>query len=138
MLGNNVLLIAGMLVVLLGTLLPLVHKQLGLGTISIGEPFFNTMFSALMAPFALLLGIGPLVRWRRDEPQKLWKRLALALLATLLLSLLLPWLMQDRIEAMTAVGLMMALWVIMLTLLELHERATHRHSLAARPDAPVS
>ncbi|QHM71863.1 heme lyase CcmF/NrfE family subunit [Mixta intestinalis] len=129
LLGNNVLLIAGMLVVLLGTLLPLVHKQLGLGSISIGQPFFNTMFSWLMAPFALMLGIGPLVRWRRDEPQKLWKRLALALLITLLLSVLLPWLMQDRIEAMTVVGLMMALWVIILTLLELHERATHRHSL---------
>lgn len=39
LLGNNVLLIAAMLVVLLGTLLPLVHKQLGLGSISIGEPF---------------------------------------------------------------------------------------------------
>ncbi|SUG12499.1 cytochrome c-type biogenesis protein F2 [Salmonella enterica subsp. arizonae] len=47
---------AAMLVVLLGTLLPLVHKQLGLGSISIGEPFFNTMFTWLMAPFALLLG----------------------------------------------------------------------------------
>ncbi|ARJ42903.1 c-type cytochrome biogenesis protein CcmF [Pantoea alhagi] len=129
LLGNNVLLMAGMLVVLLGTLLPLVHKQLGLGTISVGEPFFNTMFTWLMAPFALLLGIGPLVRWRRDEPQKLWKRLALALLLTLLLSIILPWLMQDRIEAMTVVGLMMALWVIILTLLELHERATHRHTL---------
>ncbi|QHM74741.1 Cytochrome c-type biogenesis protein CcmF [Mixta theicola] len=129
LLGNNVLLIAAMLIVLLGTLLPLVHKQLGLGSISIGEPFFNTMFSWLMAPFALMLGVGPLVRWRRDEPQKLWKRLTLALLVTLLLSLLLPWLMQDRIEAMTVVGLMMALWVILLTLLELHERATHRHSL---------
>ena len=129
LLGNNVLLIAGMLVVLLGTLLPLVHKQLGLGTISVGEPFFNTMFTWLMAPFALLLGIGPLVRWRRDEPQKLWKRLALALLVTLLLSVMLPWLMQDRIEAMTVVGLSMALWVIILTLLELHERATHRHRL---------
>ncbi|WP_275235215.1 heme lyase CcmF/NrfE family subunit, partial [Pantoea ananatis] len=44
LLGNNVLLIAAMLVVLLGTLLPLVHKQLGLGSISVGEPFFNTMF----------------------------------------------------------------------------------------------
>ncbi|MFD1804737.1 heme lyase CcmF/NrfE family subunit [Mixta tenebrionis] len=129
LLGNNVLLIAAMLIVLLGTLLPLVHKQLGLGSISIGEPFFNTMFSWLMAPFALMLGVGPLVRWRRDEPQKLWKRLTLALLVALLLSLLLPWLMQDRIEAMTVVGLMMALWVILLTLLELHERATHRHSL---------
>lgn len=46
LLANNVLLVAAMLVVLLGTLLPLVHKQLGLGSISIGEPFFNTMFTA--------------------------------------------------------------------------------------------
>lgn len=63
LLANNVLLVAAMLVVLLGTLLPLVHKQLGLGSISIGEPFFNTMFTWLMVPFALLLGVGPLVRW---------------------------------------------------------------------------
>ena len=127
LLGNNVLLIAAMLVVLLGTLLPLVHKQLGLGSISVGEPFFNTMFSWLMAPLALMLGIGPLVRWRRDEPQKLVRRLLLALLVTLLASVLLPWWLQDRVEAMTVVGLLMAVWIIVLTLMELHERATHRH-----------
>jgi len=131
LLGNNVLLIAAMLVVLLGTLLPLVHKQLGFGSISIGEPFFNTMFTWLMAPLALALGIGPLVRWRRDEPQKLWRRLAVALLVTLALSIVLPWLLQDRIEAMTVVGLLMAVWVILLTLMELHERATHRHRFFA-------
>ncbi|WP_286873608.1 heme lyase CcmF/NrfE family subunit [Pantoea sp. UBA5035] len=128
LLGNNVLLIAAMLVVLLGTLLPLVHKQLGLGSISVGEPFFNTMFSWLMAPFALMLGIGPLVRWRRDEPQKLWKRLALAMMVTLASAILLPWLLQDRIEAMTVVGLLMSVWILVLTLMELHERATHRHA----------
>jgi len=128
LLGNNVLLIAAMLVVLLGTLLPLVHKQLGLGSISVGEPFFNTMFSWLMAPFALMLGIGPLVRWRRDEPQKLWKRLALAMVVTLASAILLPWLLQDRIEAMTVVGLLMSVWILVLTLMELHERATHRHT----------
>jgi cytochrome c-type biogenesis protein CcmF len=129
LLGNNVLLIAAMLVVLLGTLLPLVHKQLGLGSISIGEPFFNTMFTALMAPFALLLGIGPLVRWRRDEPQKLVRRLVTALLITVVLSLALPWLMQDRVEAMTVVGLLMAVWVFVLALTEVYGRATHRRGL---------
>ncbi|CNE53490.1 cytochrome c-type biogenesis protein CcmF [Yersinia enterocolitica] len=127
LLGNNVLLIAAMLVVLLGTLLPLVHKQLGLGSISIGEPFFNTMFTWLMAPMALLMGIGPLVRWRRDEPSKLYKRLGVALVVTLLMSILVPWLLQDTIAGMTVVGLMMAIWVIILTVMELHERATHRH-----------
>ena len=82
---------------------------------------------SLAAPLALLLGIGPLVRWRRDEPSKLWRRLGVALLATLVLSILLPWLLQDSIAGMTVVGLIMALWVIILTLMELHERATHRH-----------
>ena len=128
LLSNNVLLVAAMLVVLLGTLLPLIHKQLGMGSISIGEPFFNTMFTWLMAPLALLLGIGPLVRWRRDEPSKLWRRLGVALLVTLVLSILLPWLLQDKIVGMTVVGMLMAVWVIVLTLMELHERATHRHS----------
>ena len=127
LLGNNILLIAAMLVVLLGTLLPLVHKELGLGSISIGEPFFNLLFTALMAPFALLLGVGPLIRWRRDQPGKQLKRLAMALLVTLSLSLLLPWLLQDRIVAMAVLGLMMAIWVLLFALIEIHERATHRH-----------
>ncbi|PSU19914.1 heme lyase NrfEFG subunit NrfE, partial [Photobacterium aquimaris] len=43
--ANNILLVTGLLVVLIGTLLPLVHKQLGLGSVSIGEPFFNTLFT---------------------------------------------------------------------------------------------
>ncbi len=57
LLGNNVLLMAAMLVVLLGTLLPLVHKQLGLGSISVGSRSL-TPCSPLMVPFALLLGWG--------------------------------------------------------------------------------
>ncbi|EPR9102905.1 heme lyase CcmF/NrfE family subunit [Cronobacter sakazakii] len=129
LLGNNILLITAMLVVLLGTLLPLVHKALGLGSISVGAPFFNVLFSALMVPFALLLGVGPLVRWRRDEPQKLRRRLLVALVVTLAASLMLPWLLQDSINAMTVAGLMMAVWGLVLTLMELLERATHRHSL---------
>ncbi|EOC1347094.1 heme lyase CcmF/NrfE family subunit [Cronobacter turicensis] len=129
LLGNNILLITAMLVVLLGTLLPLVHKALGLGSISVGAPFFNVLFSALMAPFALLLGVGPLVRWRRDEPQKLRRRLLAALVVTLAASLILPWLLQDSVKAMTVAGLMMAVWVLVLTLMELIDRATHRYSL---------
>ncbi|HDS4830121.1 TPA: heme lyase CcmF/NrfE family subunit [Citrobacter koseri] len=124
LLANNVLLIAAMLVVLLGTLLPLVHKQLGLGSISIGEPFFNTMFTWLMAPFALLLGIGPLVRWGRDRPRKLQRLLVIALVSTLVLSMLLPWLFEDKIVAMTVVGLAMACWVFVLAVAEVAQRVS--------------
>jgi cytochrome c-type biogenesis protein CcmF len=127
LLGNNIILVAAMLVVLLGTLLPLVHKQLGLGSISVGEPFFNTMFIWLLIPFTLLLGVGPLVRWRKDQPSKLIKRLIVATLITIAASLALPLIFQDKIIAMSVLGLMMAFWVIVLALMELYERATHRH-----------
>ncbi|STW79737.1 cytochrome c heme lyase subunit CcmF [Klebsiella michiganensis] len=124
LLGNNVLLMAAMLTVLLGTLLPLVHKQLGLGSISIGAPFFNTMFSWLMAPFALLMGIGPLVRWGRDRPRKLRRLLVIACASTLALSLLLPWWLGDKIVAMTVVGLAMACWVFVLAGVEIALRVS--------------
>ncbi|HGN1706285.1 TPA: heme lyase CcmF/NrfE family subunit [Providencia rettgeri] len=129
LLGNNVILTAAMLVVLLGTLLPLVHKQIGLGTISIGEPFFNTMFIALMVPFALLLGIGPLVRWGRDRPAAIKKMLIIATVMTLILSFALPMLMEDRVEALTVVGLMMAIWIAILALAEMKVRISKKIKL---------
>ncbi|AZK50241.1 hypothetical protein EIC79_07020 [Salmonella enterica subsp. enterica serovar Derby] len=127
LLGNNVLLMAAMLVVLLGTLLPLVHKQLGLGSISVGEPFFNTMFTWLMVPFALLLGVGPLVRWGRDRPRNIRTLLLTALVSTLVLSVLLPWLLEDKIIAMTAVGMAMACWIAVLAVAEAVQRVSARN-----------
>jgi cytochrome c-type biogenesis protein CcmF len=126
LLGNNVLLITAMLVVLLGTLLPLVHKQMGLGSISIGEPFFNSMFTVLLVPFALLLGVGPLVRWGRDKPQLLRRRLLIAVVVTTALAILLPWWLQDSVKAMTVLGLLMAVWVFVLTIMAVIERSTQQ------------
>ncbi|MFU0885790.1 heme lyase CcmF/NrfE family subunit [Kluyvera sichuanensis] len=122
LMGNNVLLMTAMLVVLLGTLLPLVHKALGLGAISIGEPFFNRLFVVLMVPLALLMGLAPLVRWGRDRPGKQRKPVIAALIATPLLALLLPWWLQDKIVALTVLGLCMALWIVILHLWEVIRR----------------
>ena len=79
--AGNVLLLAATLVVLLGTLLPLFHKQLGLGSISIGAPFFNSMFNWLVIPFALLLGLAGLALlsmavWGAALPRRLDDALA--------------------------------------------------------------
>ena len=46
-------------VVLLGTLYPLVLDALGLGKISVGPPYFDTVFVPLMAPLVFLMGVGP-------------------------------------------------------------------------------
>lgn len=126
LLGNNILLIAATLVVLLGTLLPLVHKELGMGSISIGVPFFNQMFTWLIVPFVLLMGLGPLFRWRRQELQPLRNSLALALILALGLGYALPAILAEQVKAMAVLGLVMSLWITMTLITELRLRVQQR------------
>lgn len=82
------------------------------------------MFTWLMVPFALLLGVGPLVRWGRDRPRNIRKLLWAAVVTTLVLSVLLPWLLEDKIIAMTAVGMAMACWIAVLAVAEAVQRVS--------------
>ena len=125
---NNILLMTALCVVLLGTLLPLVHKQLGLGSISIGAPFFDQMFLIIMTPFALLLGIGPLVKWRRDQFSAIRAPVIVSLIIMLIAGFALPYLLQDKLTVSAVLGTMMAVIIVLLSLYEMHQRATHRES----------
>lgn len=130
LLANNVLLVAALVIVFLGTLLPLVHKQLGLGSVSIGEPFFNLLFTWLSVPFAFLLGIGPLIRWKRDNLNRVKKELLICGAIAVSAGIGLVWLCTDTFMPMAALGAVMGLWIIILQMLEVYQRATHRHSLS--------
>ena len=123
---NNILLMTALAVVLLGTLLPLVHKQIGLGTISIGAPFFNQMFLIITTPFALLLGIGPLVKWRRDQASAIRKPVIISVIIMAVAGFALPYLLQDKLTVSSVLGVMMATVIVLLSVYELQQRATHR------------
>ena len=125
---NNIMLMAFLSVVFLGTILPLIHKQIGLGSISIGAPFFDQMFLILMVPFSLLLGIGPLVKWRRDQVSAIRTPVIISLIMMVALGLGLPYLVGDRLTVTAVLGAMMAAIIVILSLYEMHTRATHRHS----------
>ena len=125
---NNVMLMAFLSVVFLGTILPLIHKQIGLGSVSIGAPFFNQMFLILMAPFAFILGIGPLVKWRRDQISAIRTPVMISLVMMIALGFGLPYLVGNRITATSVMGVMMSAIIVILSLYEMHTRATHRHS----------
>ncbi len=123
---NNILLMSALAVVFLGTLLPLVHKQIGLGTISVGAPFFDQMFLIIMTPFALLLGIGPLVKWRRDQFSAIRKPVIVSVVIMLIAGFVLPYVLQDKLTVSSVLGVMMATIITLLSLYELQQRATHR------------
>jgi cytochrome c-type biogenesis protein CcmF len=79
LLSNNVMLVVAMAAVLLGTLYPLLLDALGMGKISVGPPYFDTVFVPLMAPLVFLMGVGPLARWKEASVPDLAKPLRWAL-----------------------------------------------------------
>ncbi|MBC8494181.1 MAG: heme lyase CcmF/NrfE family subunit [Candidatus Thioglobus sp.] len=64
---NNILLVAAMLSVFLGTLYPLLLDSLGLGKISVGAPYFDAVFVPIMIPAVLVMVIAPFLRWKKDS-----------------------------------------------------------------------
>ncbi|MFZ2988905.1 heme lyase CcmF/NrfE family subunit, partial [Ideonella sp.] len=110
LLGNNMLLAAACGAVLLGTLYPLFLDALGLGKISVGAPYFDQVFSLLMAPLVFLLGVGPLTRWKSDSLPSLGRRLRWAALVTLLAAGLTAWL-AGRFSLASLGGYAMVWWI---------------------------
>lgn len=115
LLMNNIFLTTAMATVLLGTLYPLIISALGLAKISVGEPYFNSVFVPLMLPVLLIMGIAPLLRWRLQAWQSLKWQWGLVLVILVSLAFLLPWLMVQRIDIKAVVAIALAGWLIYLT-----------------------
>jgi cytochrome c-type biogenesis protein CcmF len=125
LLANNMLLAVACAAVLLGTLYPLFLDALGLGKISVGPPYFDTVFGLLMAPLVFVMGIGPLARWKDDEPGALAKRLRWAAVAAVLAALA-TGALAGRISAAATGGLLMAFWIVASLAADLKQRLLPR------------
>jgi len=121
LLVNNMMLAVATGAVLLGTLYPLFLDALGMGKISVGPPYFDTVFGLLMAPLVLVMGIGPLTRWKHDEGGPLARRLALPLVAAVIAALIVGF-AAGRISLVTTGGLTMAFWIVFSLLVDLKPR----------------
>ena len=62
---NNVLLVAATFTVFFGTIFPLVSEALRGVKVSVGMPFFNQVNVPLFLGLIFLMGVGPLIAWRR-------------------------------------------------------------------------
>jgi cytochrome c-type biogenesis protein CcmF len=64
---NNLLLVAFTLTVLWGVAFPLLSELVRGEKITVGPPYFDFFLRILGLPLLLLMGIGPLVAWRRSS-----------------------------------------------------------------------
>ena len=124
LLANNVLLVVAMGSVLLGTLYPLFLDALGLGKISVGPPYFDTVFVPLMTPAIFLMGIGPLAQWKKASLPALAMQLRWAFGVSVGTALLLPFAL-GKWTPLLSLGLLLSLWIVTTTVVNIRERVSH-------------
>ncbi|MDM8547822.1 heme lyase CcmF/NrfE family subunit [Candidatus Venteria ishoeyi] len=131
LLFNNVLLIVAAAVVLLGTLYPLFMDALGLGKISVGPPYFDTVFFYIMIPLVILMGLSAAMRWKKDDSKRIFNNLSLVIIISIVGGFA-PVLLLGKEGWTTVPGMMGGLWVMLTSLQGLHDRSRNKSGLWAK------
>ena len=75
---NNLLLVALCLTILWGVVYPILSEAVRGEQMTVGPPYYNFFLKAFGLPLLLLMGIGPLVAWRRASVRSLGAHVRLA------------------------------------------------------------
>jgi cytochrome c-type biogenesis protein CcmF len=81
---NNLILVAFALTILWGVVFPLLSEAVRGVPVTVGPPYYNFFLRAFGLPLLLLMGIGPLVAWRRASLRSLGRTLIWPTAAALL------------------------------------------------------
>jgi cytochrome c-type biogenesis protein CcmF len=118
---NNLILTTAAATVFIGTLYPLVLEAAGGGKVSVGPPYYNATFVPLMAPLVAVLGVGPLLAWKRGDLAAALGRLKFAA-AAVLVALVVTGAMTWGRPVLGAVAIGAAIWLAAGVLSELAGR----------------
>lgn len=117
LLVNNLILAAATGTVLFGTLYPLFLEAITGDKISVGPQFFNASFIPMMLPLVFLMGLGPLLSWKRADIGGVLQRLKFVAVLTLIVSLTV-WYLSERGPVLAFASLILAFWLLFSTLRE--------------------
>ncbi|MBC3873174.1 heme lyase CcmF/NrfE family subunit [Undibacterium flavidum] len=121
---NNLFLFVAAAAILLGTLYPLFLDALHLGKISVGPPYFDTVFVPLMLPILFFVAIGPYLSWKQTNFRKLFSALQWIIFITFLTAALLFFVL--KYSALLVISLSLAAWIVLATINHLIRRLRHR------------
>jgi len=108
---NNILMIVVCSTVFLGTIYPLLVEAITNNKISVGEPYYNSTVVPIMIPAILVMGIGPILSWGREDKSKTLKKIFPAVLLTLLMTILI-FLIYQSYNVIGVAGIILAFWII--------------------------
>ena len=112
LLFNNVFLVTAAAAVLLGTLYPLAIETLNLGKLSVGPPYFNSVFVPLTAPLLALVGLAASVPWKKGKGREVLALMRLPALVALGVGIALPYVLHGQFTFAACAGTVLAVWTL--------------------------
>jgi cytochrome c-type biogenesis protein CcmF len=137
LLGNNILLVVACATILLSTLYPLILDLLNMGKISVGAPYFNSMFIPLFVLLMFVMGLAPGSHWSNGEPFWNRTRLIYALILSVAAGVILKIMIPDNTSVLVIIGVMVSVWLVCATLMDFILKLKHT-SISHWRDLPGS
>lgn len=122
--ANNLLLSVILCLVFFGTMYPLITEALGF-KVSVGPPYFNSVTGPIALALVIVMGAGPLLKWRRDDLKPLMNRLAIPILLSAI-ALLAVVILTPGIRILPLLGLIVAAGVAAASVAPLWKRNLRR------------
>ncbi len=113
LLANNLIFAVSAIVVLLGTLFPLLMDALGQGKYSVGPPYFNAVFVPAMALLAPFMAVGPISRWKQDSSKRWLSELGLPAVVCALVAIVAPLLGVGEVNLWASLSVLLAAWLVL-------------------------
>ena len=121
---NNLLMVALLLTIFIGTIYPIFLEIFTGEQISVGPPYFNLTTALIMAPAILVMSFAPMINWKKDDFLGLISRLKSILFLSLLVTFIFFYInFQGPVIAL--VGIFFASWLFFGTLINLFERTNY-------------
>ena len=112
---NNVVLAAAAGIVFIGTFYPLFLDVASGAKISVGPPYYNLVFGIIAVPFALAMGAGPFLAWKKGRGADLLRNLRPAAAALVVAAILAAWMTETKV-VQSALAFGVAAWLFVATL----------------------
>jgi cytochrome c-type biogenesis protein CcmF len=127
---NSIFLLTAVVTIVIGTLYPIILDALDFGKISVGEPYFNTVFLPIIIPLLLLMGFAPHVHWKGESFIKIFKKLRFSILMGVIIAVLSPWIFGFECYLLTSIGIFIAVWIMLSTLQYVYSLWKVQHKVA--------
>ena len=121
---NNLLMVALLLTIFIGTTYPIFLEIFTGEQISVGPPYFNLTTTLIMGPAILIMSFAPMLKWKKDDFFGLLPRLKTILFLSLLIAFIFFY-MHSQGPIVAIVGIFLASWLFFGTIINFFEKTNY-------------